>query len=207
MKVIFLDIDGVLNIMSGSYYSHNLEYDGHKIEFHLLKRLEFLIERTDAMVVISSSWGNEDFVDYINNYHNFKYLDNIIDRTPRNKHTRGEQIADWLREHSDVTNYVILEDEISDVVNNDELKHNRVIEVDMYEGLSHINVMDAIKKLNGILNTGKVETKYSLYLVDKLLKYGYVLNNNPVILDDTTDMYIDHDELVINFKNNQKENR
>jgi len=201
MKVVFLDIDGVLNIMSASYYSHRREYDGHKIEFHLLKRLEFLIERTGAMIVISSSWRNEDFVDYINNHHNFRYLDNIIGRTPRDKHARGDQIADWLVTHPEVKDYIILEDEISDVVINDELESARIVEVDMNEGLSHENVMYAVKKLNGITNTGKSDTYYSAYLVDKLIKCGYVLNNNPTILNESTEMHINHDDLIISFRN------
>jgi len=58
MKIIFLDIDGVLNILSDSYYSMGYDNLGNDpIERHLMVRLEFIMCRVpDARIVISSSW-------------------------------------------------------------------------------------------------------------------------------------------------------
>ena len=52
MKVIFLDIDGVLNC-SKTHNPRNLPY---VIDPKLLKRFERLLERTGAKVVLSSTW-------------------------------------------------------------------------------------------------------------------------------------------------------
>jgi len=53
MKVIFLDVDGVLNIMGGSYRTFMKPY-GHHIEYHLVQRLNYIIEKTGAKIVVSS---------------------------------------------------------------------------------------------------------------------------------------------------------
>lgn len=151
-KIIFLDVDGVLNIMSSSYYSHSyLNIGDDPIWLHLMKRLEFILERIpSAKIVISSSWGYKQLINKLNMVR-FRYIHRIIDRTPR-KHTyRGEQIKDWL-DVNHILNYVVIEDEVSHVCGNkcNLIPTDRVIEVDMNQGLSHLNVVDVIIKLNDL---------------------------------------------------------
>ena len=49
-KVIFLDIDGVLNLFGDSYKTNSVAFDTHfqeiitRMEFHLVKRLEYIIK-------------------------------------------------------------------------------------------------------------------------------------------------------------------
>ena len=61
-KIIFLDVDGVLNIFSESYMTNYVEYDNrfkfsiNRLEFHLVKRLEYIIKNTDAYIVVCYGW-------------------------------------------------------------------------------------------------------------------------------------------------------
>ncbi len=61
-KVIFLDIDGVLNRDDG----------GVKIEEEFVKRLAHIVEETEAEIILSSSWRGmyECHVDPDSNYKN-----------------------------------------------------------------------------------------------------------------------------------------
>ena len=173
MRIIFLDVDGVLNIMSDSYRSCawvNLGHDA--VEAHLMKRLEYIIEQTDANIVISSSWHQEQLTILFKKLR-FKHIDKIIGRTYRGKventnipderliiqhgtgfkylSERGDQIQHWIdnTEHS-IESYVVLEDEVSDVCGDrcNTIPIDKVVEVDMNEGLSNVNVKIAIDILN-----------------------------------------------------------
>jgi len=157
MKYIFLDIDGVLNIMGTSYSSFAESKYGQQrsipMEPHLVRRLEFIIDRLgkdNVRIVISSSWYETD-VKVVLNKCNFKYTDIIIGRTPRDKRYRGEQIMDFVKEHNiDEYDYVVLEDEPIDVCGekcNVVPEHN-VIKVDMNEGLSDLNSVHALLWIN-----------------------------------------------------------
>lgn len=114
MKVIFLDFDGVITIPP----KWNLEPS--KIE-----KIKKLVEETDSKIVVSSSWRHglkrnfewqlEDNAN--NDDHNNDMIiwlkDNIYDITPNigDGNGRGGEIQKWLNEHSEVDNYVILDDD------------------------------------------------------------------------------------------------
>ena len=139
IKVIFLDIDGVLN-------GYNLWTDlGWRIACFLhikelyrkltdvsgvherkVKRLAKIVHKTGAKVVMSSSWrgyfwkvpydektGNQKkLADLLN-----KYNIEVIDITPKSPDgRRDKEILTWLSRHEDeVENYVILDDERFDL--------------------------------------------------------------------------------------------
>lgn len=57
MKVIFLDIDGVLN--NNDYYerrSKGLINNKHDIDELLISRVNDIVEATNAVIVVSSTW-------------------------------------------------------------------------------------------------------------------------------------------------------
>lgn len=107
MKILFLDIDGVLNsretlkcgTRSGSIMG---------IDPYMRILLDRIVQATDAKVVISSSWRLVP-----------KWLQEIrdvgiefISRTPYlESKKRGEEIQQWLDEHPEVENYAILDDD------------------------------------------------------------------------------------------------
>lgn len=163
MKVIFLDVDGVLNVMSDSYRTFMKPYGEH-IEPWLVQRLNYIVEKTDSKIVISSSWKScMDDLEKQMKDQGFKYWDNVIGRTPfsgemnetgEESGYRGLQINEWLKIHNffDIESFVVIEDEIDDVCGNrcNVISRESVVEVDMNEGLTHKNVVDAIDILNSI---------------------------------------------------------
>lgn len=160
MKVIFLDIDGVLNCDTSKSYCHDdkcgiiVGIDSDKV-----KRLAKIVEATDAQIILSSDWK-----DGWNKYYtgrkpsHVKYLDNhlykkgkliIKDKTPdTNKGSwfRGEEILTYLRTHSGIDNYVILDDTFFDDFTIKEIEEHLVL-TDYKVGLTDENVKDAIKIL------------------------------------------------------------
>lgn len=124
MKVIFLDVDGVLN----STYSDSIS-TGEKgwmwdtvSEYHL-EKLKRIVDKTDAKIVLSSSWrvyhplltGDGEITDELLKILVHK-LDifglSIYDVTPELRlQIRGNEIKQWLDNHSEVEKYVIIDDE------------------------------------------------------------------------------------------------
>ena len=157
MRIIFLDIDGVLNIMSNSYRTFMKPYGQH-IEPHLVQRLNYLIEKTNANIVISSSWrGDMEDTEKQMNEQGFKHWDKVIGKTGRDKEGhRGNEIKEWLTIHKDnkIESFCVLEDETADVCGSKcrAIMAYHVVKVDMNEGLSDNNVSHAM----GVLSKGLI---------------------------------------------------
>lgn len=129
MKVLFLDIDGVINTQRSvsnprvqpEGFTANL-YGVSKLDPICVARLNKLLEITQASVVISSSWRLlfDDVKDLAKYLTSEGVVANIIDKTPRwaksyipgqMKYGRGLEIQEWLDEHPEVTKFVILDDD------------------------------------------------------------------------------------------------
>ena len=115
-KVIFLDIDGVLNRDDG----------GVKIEEEFVKRLAHIVEETEAEIILSSSWRGmyERHVDSDSNYknENVGLLLDMLERyslvisgtTPdlsSGPYARPMEIRVWLEAQKELERFVILDDE------------------------------------------------------------------------------------------------
>lgn len=115
-KVIFLDIDGVLNKDDG----------GAKIEEEFVKRLAYIVEETSAEIVLSSSWRGayQCHVNPGNNYENEdvalllemfeKHQLKVFDVTPdltSGPYARPLEIRVWLEAQEELERFVILDDE------------------------------------------------------------------------------------------------
>ena len=151
-KILFLDIDGVLNILSESYRTLMRENKETQIEKHLVERLEYIIQETQALIVVSSSWRyNMTRLKRELNKCEFKFLHHIVDHTPYLQSHRGAQIKQWLTKHSDIVDaYCVLDDEIIDICGEycDVIPHSNVVHVDSKEGLSQTDVNRVIIILN-----------------------------------------------------------
>ena len=121
MKVIFLDIDGVLVTRNSIKYQHLNYPDESTILFSkkAIKNLNKLIRLTDAKIVISSTWRLFHKVENLQKiFKKQKVKGEIISTTSVEKATleedipRGKKIADWLEQHSDVEQYVIIDDDV-----------------------------------------------------------------------------------------------
>ncbi len=112
-RVIFLDMDGVLN--SHPYIlrmeiAHPNEMDF--IEPICVERLNRIVEATGAGVVVTSAWrGQYDFQKRLDE-HGFK--GRFLGETPeisRANRVRGDEILAWLVDHGPLDGYVILDDD------------------------------------------------------------------------------------------------
>ncbi len=114
MKVIFLDIDGVLN--SRAYDRERTISDGN-IDLTRLPLLSKIVERTGARIVMSSSWRihwdkASEACDAIGEELNETFISaglEIYDKTPVIG-DRAKEISAWIKVHPEVDGYVILDD-------------------------------------------------------------------------------------------------
>lgn len=130
-KVIFLDIDGVLNCRITNDRLHGaLGIDPDK-----LNRLKQIVEVTGATIVLISSWKDywereykeqqDDFANYLDLRLKSENLQ-IYDKTEDKYWNRGEGILNWIKVH-DVMSFIIVDDERFDY-DNFEVLSKRLIE-------------------------------------------------------------------------------
>ena len=181
INVIFLDIDGVLNgynfwnllgwdIISKfksnrlkSWYRELTEPFG--VHERKVKRLAKIVHKTDAKVVISSSWrsglqsnnlsdSEKRLLDLFD-----KYDIEIYDYTPiLTSRKRENEIMAWLFRNPQVNKFIILDDENADLqcfigkelIQTSSVSRSRMIKGRWYEntGLKNKHVRQAIKMLN-----------------------------------------------------------
>lgn len=109
MNVLFLDIDGVLN--SRPYYNKAQKVLGRKLKREeeinpeCISILRDIVKELDLKIVIATSWGTHELVGIF-----AKYDLTILDRVKGNGGYRGAYIKEWLSEHDNVDNFVILDD-------------------------------------------------------------------------------------------------
>ena len=122
-KVIFLDIDGVLN---GNFTIENAPSGAIGVDPKHIIILKEIIDETKAIVVLTSTWKLCFDDDNCNPYKAeddglylifqlAKYNICVAGRTidPDNKLiNRGSGIKKYLEEHPEITNYVILDDDM-----------------------------------------------------------------------------------------------
>lgn len=148
MKVIFLDIDGVLNNDRTATRSP----DGYiGISYSLLKRLSKIVKATDASVVLTSTWKDlsspQDTAYMMRRFRVYSIIP--IGKTKDIKDQRGKGIKDYLEEHP-CDEYVILDDFSFDFYEQNLMEH--VVLTNPIIGLTEKNVEKAIEILNGKLN-------------------------------------------------------
>lgn len=153
MRIIFLDIDGVLNCSdSKSRCGSFIGIDNKKV-----KLLKQIVYETGAKIVLSSSWRigwdkNSELCDSHGVYLNNKLRKSnlfILDRT-KSLSYRGEEIKQWIDSHN-VEEWVVLDDEIfRDYKELGILEH--LVKTTFYDeggGLRDEHVKQAIKILKG----------------------------------------------------------
>jgi len=166
MKLIFLDLDGVMlstasTIRNGKDGSFGLTLHPEHVE-----ALNYILKNTDARIVISSTYRfgysvNETKQIFQDNGIDYKY---VISHTPfiltpkiGKWVKRGDEIKQWLKRYPkiakekygvevNVDKYIIIDDD------NDMLGYQQVnfIKTSKDYGLTHVEAQLAINKLNGI---------------------------------------------------------
>lgn len=120
LKIIFLDIDGVLNPsrFMNIFYKVRKELGdgvktrdefGHYFAPYTVDALEKIINQTAAKIVVSSVWRRSGLEVMREMWKRRRLPGEIYDVTPVLNVERGYEIAEWLREN-DVDSYVIIDD-------------------------------------------------------------------------------------------------
>ena len=149
-KYIFLDFDGVINTPKG------------KFDKNAVTNLRRLLERTDAKVVISSTWRLQG-MEYIQQlWQEYQLPGEVIDLTPSCNSTnfsnvdgqeewqglhgcKGLEIAEWLRLNAkEPYRYIILDDEEDFLFS----QREHLVKVEGSKGLDKADVRVAIQILN-----------------------------------------------------------
>lgn len=116
MKIIFLDIDGVLNSIAFDRERTNEQGNIDESRLPLLKQI---LDKTGALIVLSSSWRKHwdkepslcDTLGVEINSIFAKYDIAIYDKTPQlQSNDRAEEIRLWLSQNKMVKSFVILDD-------------------------------------------------------------------------------------------------
>lgn len=153
MKVIFLDIDGVLNTSTDIYERRRIKFRGKrriptnkKPKRVFAKLVEWMLEN-DIYFVMSTSWrGNsqiEDWNEILKNYGVKKDL--VISLTPfHSKAIRGLEILQWLDSWNNVgvkeygkekvNDYIVVDDDINDI--KPYINKKKIIRTDVKNGLT-----------------------------------------------------------------------
>ena len=167
-KIVFLDIDGVLNT---EHYQGLLQYQGKSwqdeygafFDPNAVKQLKRIIDATGADIVVESSWkylgldvmkelwkvrnlpGRK--IDITPSSISDEYLFNIdLDNLDASMlHCKGIEIASWLAEQTEDIRYVIIDDEY--VILESQLPH--FILTNPYEGITEEQAERTISILNG----------------------------------------------------------
>jgi hypothetical protein len=104
MKVIFLDIDGVLNCKN----TENPRKFPYVIDLALPDRLRGLVERTEAKIVLTSTWRLDPIGRLAARHFAVPFIDCSPDMPEAARH---EEIKTWLAENPDVDRFVVIDDE------------------------------------------------------------------------------------------------
>lgn len=161
MKLIFLDVDGVLNsedyIVSEhdrlgheKYVDTYLRQGGIPFDPKCLKLLFYILDTTDALICVSSTWRlSKDKIERLNKALG-RYSNRIIGYTKHLGTNRGLEIDNFLHDtielRSPLDAYIIIDDD------NDMLEEQQeyLIQTNYKTGLTVNDAFKAVKILNNL---------------------------------------------------------
>ena len=147
MKVLFLDIDGVIN----RFKCHEDGRPDNELDIDCIKRLHRIVAETGCKIVISSTWKISPHLMDILEEDLFPYLPAGCIAGCTKTHIpqvqRQVEIREYLKEHKDeIENYVILDDydfELTTFING-----CHCVITDALEGLTEEDMYECIRILN-----------------------------------------------------------
>jgi len=167
MKIIFLDIDGVLNSKNSMRRAGKCIFNDNPDPIHI-KWLNYIIEKTGAVVVISSVWRKNCSSSYIwRLLALLGFKGEVQGSTPSTGDIRGNEIRCWIDRYNNgkdwhltdrdkklepIESFVILDDD-ADMGN----FANRLVQCENENGLTKKEAEKAIKILNNDVISNKNE--------------------------------------------------
>lgn len=155
MKIIFLDMDGVLNTSSTKAGMFDC------YEPYLVDKLNYLTDQTDSVIVLTSTWRLAPdkiwLFDHLKNTVGIKgtiigYTPKLIGPHMSSYVPRGDEIAAWLKLYmysGPIDGFVIIDDEVIGAFEGFE---DYFVNTEMAIGLTDKNVEKAIEILNKQVN-------------------------------------------------------
>lgn len=114
MKVLFLDIDGVLN--SAAVLHDKGRHDA--IDRGMVEQINRITTETGCSIVISSSWRYLWQLGELKAFlRQHGLIDVVIGATPKDsgEHRRDNEILAWLAAHPEVLSFAVVDDDIADL--------------------------------------------------------------------------------------------
>lgn len=160
MKVIFLDVDGVLNSIGWMKKNDEKKHGNCEINPENVKMLKDIVDKTGAKIVLSSTWRNVDGTDGKLRHPMYDYLVDelrkfgmeIFSRTSLINNDRPKEIKAWLNETSfEIESFVSIDDDFSEKDYEKQGVCNRLIKTQFWDengGLQRNHVEQAIQLLN-----------------------------------------------------------
>ena len=152
IKVIFLDVDGVLNnenhilklvelLGKEQYFQLHKDLGEMPFDYQSCILLHGLINKTGAEVILSSTWRiSTEHIEALEKFAGIK----IKDKTPVSYTKRGREIQQYLNAHNEITNYVIIDDD-DDML---EEQKSHFVKVDAKTGLTMAEVVECERILS-----------------------------------------------------------
>jgi len=172
MKIIFLDFDGVIN----NWHSFD-EIDPENIKYLLT-----IINSTNAKVVVTSSRKYIFQLDKKVKFKEtscYKYIQTLLSYgieiygiTPYVNGKRELEINEYLKEHPEIEQFLILDDD--SVI--ESLKDHQVF-LDLYKGICEEHIEPSINILNGILGFYPPNFDFNETPMDRLIRINKYYNN------------------------------
>ncbi|GAV11738.1 HAD domain-containing protein [Paenibacillus sp. NAIST15-1] len=169
MKIIFLDIDGVINTDRAIMIQRNHNSEEFVFDQKAMKHLKEIVTETNAYFVISSTWrvhyGTSNLLwnSLIRNLNQYGLEERIIGITPildqdLRTSNRWKEIQNWLTENQnkEIESFVILDDEWDMGI----YTMNEFVKCQGYIGINEEVKEKAIK----ILNTCDIKSKEEPYI-------------------------------------------
>lgn len=164
MKILFLDIDGVLNSERWNQEHEQKICEGVLIDRTKIDLLSGIIMKTGAEIVLHSGWKfwldeflnplrkESEILMQLLSDQGMKIYDVTPDfsteeirRTRKFSRVKAKEILGWLELHSEVTGWAVLDD--LDLHN--DVVEEKQVKTDAKVGLTQENVVQVIEKLNG----------------------------------------------------------
>lgn len=188
-KIIFLDIDGPLCSSRASFLPENKTslrnkedpmQQGHHKYFDpcAVWMVNDIIKKIKPVFVMSTSWAKYYTIDEMVNFFDINKLNvgkhNIHEDwvTPKKFSShRIHEITWWLDDHPEITEYAIIDDSVrrEDFC---QIKADRVIDVDSYDGLNYVNYLEVLRIFKYDIENS--DNRYSL--IDNRVKSQWIIN-------------------------------
>lgn len=114
MKLIFLDIDGVM--VTSRHLVQSSKYFGHEFDPVCIRNLHDILIRTDASIVITSSWREGRTLKQLQSIFKINGINKVIGMTPIiDGANRGREIKEYIKNTQElgmtISMFVIIDDE------------------------------------------------------------------------------------------------